>query len=79
LVAFCDETGAQGEMYYKIFNKDEMDWACGTYGKQERLMEGLVENPEGREPFGRPRRGWDDIIQMNLKLYALPLVGRGVW
>jgi hypothetical protein len=27
----------------------------------------LVGRPEGRRPLGRPRRGWEDNIKMNLQ------------
>jgi hypothetical protein len=27
---------------------------------------GLVGNPEGMRPLGRPRRGWEDNIRMDL-------------
>jgi hypothetical protein len=27
----------------------------------------LVGKPEGRRPLGRPRRGWEDNIKMNLR------------
>ena len=30
--------------------------------------------PEGKRPFGRPRRRWEDNIKMNLQE-----VGRGCW
>ena len=34
----------------------------------------LVGKPEGKRPFGRPRRRWEDNIKMNLKE-----VGWGTW
>ena len=34
----------------------------------------LVEKPDGRRPLGRPRRGWEDNIKMDLRE-----VGWGVW
>ena len=27
----------------------------------------LVGKPEGKRPFGRPRRGWEDNIKMDLR------------
>ena len=27
----------------------------------------LVEKPEGKRPLGRPRRGWEDNIKMDLQ------------
>jgi len=34
----------------------------------------LVEKPEGKRPFGRPRRRWEDNIKMDLQE-----VGLGAW
>jgi hypothetical protein len=34
----------------------------------------LVGRPEGRRPFGRPRRRWEDNIKMDLQE-----VGWGAW
>ena len=34
---------------------------------------GLVGKPEGRRPLGRPKRGWEDNIKMDLHE-----VGRGM-
>jgi len=31
-----------------------------------RLYRVLVGKPEGKRPFGRPRRRWEDNIKMNL-------------
>jgi hypothetical protein len=28
----------------------------------------LVERPEGKRPFGRPRCGWEDNIKMDLRV-----------
>ena len=30
-------------------------------------MQILVGEPEGKRPFGRPRRRWDDNIKMDLQ------------
>jgi hypothetical protein len=43
-----------------------MGGACGTYGRQERCIQGLVERPDGR-PIERPRRRWEDNIKMNFQ------------
>jgi hypothetical protein len=53
-----------------------MRWA----GHVARMGEGrgayriLVGRPEGRSPFGRPRRRWEDNIKMDLQQ-----VGCGAW
>jgi hypothetical protein len=31
------------------------------------LYKVLVEKPEGKRPFGRPRCGWEDGIRMDLR------------
>jgi hypothetical protein len=36
-------------------------------GVEERCMQGLVEEPEGKRPLGRPRRRWEDNIEMDLQ------------
>jgi len=33
--------------------KDEIGWACGTYGGEERCVQSLVGKPEGRKLIGR--------------------------
>ena len=47
--------------------KNEIGGACSTYGGEERSIEGLVGEPEGKRPLGRPMRRWEDNIKMNLK------------
>jgi len=44
-----------------------MGWACGAYGLGEGVYRLLVGKPEGRRPLGRSRRGWVDIITMELQ------------
>jgi hypothetical protein len=44
-----------------------MGRTCGTYGGEERCIQGLVGKPGGRRPLGRPRRRWEDNIKMNLR------------
>ena len=44
-----------------------MDGACSTYGGEERLYRVLVEKPEIKRPLGRPRRRWEDNIEMDLQ------------
>ena len=36
----------------------------------------LVGKPEGKRPLGRPRRGWEDNIKMDLQEVGW---GRGDW
>ena len=47
--------------------KNEMGWACDSYGGGEGAYRVLVGRPEGRKPLGRPRRRWVDKIRMDLQ------------
>jgi hypothetical protein len=38
---------------------------CVTHGRGEKSYKVLVGKPEGRSPFGRPRRRWKDEIRMD--------------
>jgi hypothetical protein len=44
-----------------------MDRTCSTYGERRGAYRVLVRKPEGRIPLGRPRRGWEDNIKMDLR------------
>jgi hypothetical protein len=46
---------------------DEMGWACGTHGRQDRCIQVLVGRPEGNRPLGRPRHRLEDIIETDSK------------
>jgi hypothetical protein len=39
-------------------------------GEERKVYKVLVGKPEGKRPFGRPRRRWEDGIRIDL---------RGVW
>jgi hypothetical protein len=39
---------------YQI-KKNEMGGTCGTYGGEDRWVQGFVGKPEGKRPLGRPR------------------------
>ena len=54
-------------LYGDKIEKNEMGCACGTYGGEERHMQGLVGKPEGKGPLGRPRHRWEDNIKMDLQ------------
>jgi hypothetical protein len=49
---------------------------CGAYGEGERCVQVLVGKPEGKRPLGRPRRRWEDNINMHLQEFG---GGRGDW
>jgi hypothetical protein len=40
---------------------------CGTHGKGERCLQVLVGRPEEKRSLGRPTRGWEDNIKMDLR------------
>ena len=44
-----------------------MGGACGMYGGGGGVHRVLVGKPEGKRPFGRPRRRWEDNIKMDLR------------
>jgi hypothetical protein len=41
-----------------------MDGKRSKYGREERCIQGFGGKPEGKRPLGRPRRRWEDNIQM---------------
>jgi hypothetical protein len=41
--------------------------ACGTHGEGRGVYRVLVGRPEGKRPLGRPRRRWEDNIQIDLR------------
>jgi len=45
-----------------------MGGACSTCGGERRVFYiVLVGKPEGKRPFGRPKRRWEDNITMDLQ------------
>ena len=44
-----------------------MDWACITYGGEERRIKVFGVKPEGKRPLGRTRRKWENNIKMDLQ------------
>jgi hypothetical protein len=46
-----------------------MRWAGHVARKREerKVYRILVGKPEGKRPLGRPRRGWEDGIRMDLR------------
>ena len=51
-------------VYSRIFEKNEMGLACGSYGGGEGAYRVLVGKPEEKRPLGRPRRKWVDNIRI---------------
>jgi hypothetical protein len=55
---------------YRSGNKIEknvMGGACSAYGERRGVHRVLVRKPEGKIPLGRPRRRWEDNIEMDLE------------
>jgi hypothetical protein len=44
-----------------------MGGACSTSGGKRNAYRILVGKLEGKRPLGRPRRGWDDNIKMDVR------------
>jgi hypothetical protein len=44
-----------------------MGRTCSTHGAKRNAYRILVGKPEGKRPLGRPRRGWEDNIKMDLR------------
>jgi len=44
-----------------------MGGACNTFGEDEMLLQGFVEETEVKSPLLRHRRGWEDCIQMDVQ------------
>jgi hypothetical protein len=42
--------------------KNEIGWACGSYGYGEGFYRVLVGKPEWKRPLGRTRRRWVIIL-----------------
>jgi hypothetical protein len=47
--------------------EDEVGSACSKHGEQRNAYRVLVGKPEGKTPLLRPRRKWQDSIQMDLR------------
>jgi hypothetical protein len=41
--------------------------ACGTHGRGENSVQGLVGMPEGKRPLGRWRHRWEDGFMLDLR------------
>jgi len=55
--------------------KNEMRWACGTYGERRRAYRVLVGKLEGERPLGRPGRRWEDNIKIHPKEVSWQFMG----
>jgi hypothetical protein len=52
-----------------VIKSRRMRWVghVARLGKKSGIYSVLVEKPEGKSPLGRPRRRWDDNINMGLQ------------
>jgi hypothetical protein len=44
-----------------------MGGACSAYGERRDVYKVLVRQHEGKRPFGKPRRRWEDNIKIELQ------------
>jgi hypothetical protein len=49
--------------------------ACGTHGRGEKSVQGLVGKPEGKRPLGRPKRRGEDLRDIGLCSGQGPMAG----
>jgi hypothetical protein len=54
-----------------------MRWAghVASTGEERKVYRVLVGRPEGKRPFGRPRRRLEEVIRMDLR----EIIFGGVW
>jgi len=54
---------------FRVIKSRIIRWAghVARMGERRGISRVLVEKPEGRRPLGRPRRRWDDNIQMDFQ------------
>jgi hypothetical protein len=60
----------------QVIKSRSMRWAghVARMGKGRGLYRVLIEKPEGKKPLRRPRRRWEENVNMDLQE-----VGCGVW
>jgi len=58
----------------RVIKSRRMRWAGHVARMARRVYRVLMGKPEGKRPFGRPRRRWQDNIKMDLQE-----VGCGAW
>jgi hypothetical protein len=44
---------------------------CGTHGDSRGVYRVLIGRPEGKRPLGIPRRRWEDIIKLDLRVIGI--------
>jgi hypothetical protein len=55
--------------FIRVIKSIRMGWAghVELMGKKRGEYRGLVGKPEGKRPLGRPRRGWEDNVKVDLQ------------
>jgi hypothetical protein len=53
----------------RVIKSRRLRWVghVARMGERRGAYRGLVGKPDGRRPFGRPRRRWEDNIKMDLR------------
>jgi hypothetical protein len=51
----------------RVTKKDEMGRRCSTQGEKRNAYRVLVGKPEGNRPLERPRRRWENNIEMDCR------------
>jgi hypothetical protein len=52
---------------HDIRARDERGGSCSTHGRDEKCIQNFFGKPEGKRPFGRSRRRWEDNVRMDLR------------
>jgi hypothetical protein len=60
-------TGEATADWEDLVKTDEMGRACNTNGEKRNAYRILLGKAEGKRPQGRPRRRWENNINMDLK------------
>jgi len=56
-----------------------MGGSCSAYGGGRGVYKILVRNPEGKRPFGRPRRRWGIILRWLFRKWVVGVWTRSSW
>jgi hypothetical protein len=49
----------------RVIKENKAGGTCGTHGRGEEIVKGLMGKPEGKRSLGRSRRRWEDGIRMD--------------
>jgi len=52
-----------------------MGGECSSHGEMRGVHSVLVGKPEGKTPLGRPRRSWEDNINLDLQEVGCGVMG----